>query len=70
MLLDPTATLSDHILHAVLMLLHREIADHGRHLPHYFALFLTHSSIGLPQKLQLLKVILYLFYLKLNFIIP
>ncbi|XP_001604458.2 probable ubiquitin carboxyl-terminal hydrolase FAF-X isoform X1 [Nasonia vitripennis] len=56
MLLDPTATLSDHLLHAVLMLLHREISDNGRHLPHYFALFLTYASIGLPQRLQLLKL--------------
>ncbi|XP_014223439.1 probable ubiquitin carboxyl-terminal hydrolase FAF-X isoform X1 [Trichogramma pretiosum] len=55
-LVDPTATLSDHLLHAVLMLLHREVADHGRHLPHYFTLFLTHAANGIPQKLQLLKL--------------
>lgn len=55
-LLDPTATLSDHILHAVLFLLHREIADHGRHLPHYFTLFHTYASLGLAAKAQLLKV--------------
>lgn len=55
-LLDPTATLSDHLLHAVLSLLHREISDHGRHLPHYFSLFYTYASLGLAEKAQLLKV--------------
>lgn len=56
MLLDPNATLSDHLLHSVLMLLHREISDHGRHLPHYFSLFHTYASSGQQQKLQLIKV--------------
>ncbi|XP_033356836.1 probable ubiquitin carboxyl-terminal hydrolase FAF-X isoform X1 [Bombus vosnesenskii] len=55
-LLDPTATLSDHLLHAVLSLLHREISDHGRHLPHYFSLFHTYASLGLAEKAQLLKL--------------
>ncbi|KAJ8679779.1 hypothetical protein QAD02_015566 [Eretmocerus hayati] len=55
-LLDPNATLSDHILHSVLMLLHREISDHGRHLPHYFSFFLSYISLGLQEKLQLLKL--------------
>ncbi|KZC06489.1 putative ubiquitin carboxyl-terminal hydrolase FAF-X [Dufourea novaeangliae] len=55
-LLDPTATLSDHLLHAVLSLLHREISDHGRHLPHYFSLFYTYASLGLAEKAQLLKL--------------
>ncbi|XP_015113730.1 probable ubiquitin carboxyl-terminal hydrolase FAF-X isoform X2 [Diachasma alloeum] len=55
-LLDPTATLSDHLLHAVLSLLHREISDHGRHLPHYFSLFHSYATLGLPEKQQLLKL--------------
>lgn len=55
-LLDPVATLSDHLLHAVLSLLHREISDHGRHLPHYFSLFHAYASLGLAEKAQLLKV--------------
>ncbi|XP_066599991.1 ubiquitin carboxyl-terminal hydrolase 9X [Prorops nasuta] len=55
-LLDPTATLSDHLLHAVLLLLDREVADHGRHLPHYFSLFHTYASVGLVAKAQLLKL--------------
>lgn len=55
-LLDPVATLSDHLLHAVLSLLHREISDHGRHLPNYFSLFHAYASLGLAEKAQLLKV--------------
>ncbi|XP_012278998.1 probable ubiquitin carboxyl-terminal hydrolase FAF-X [Orussus abietinus] len=55
-LLDPAATLSDHLLHAVLSLLHREISDHGRHLPHYFSLFHTYASLGFAEKAQLLKL--------------
>ncbi|XP_024944100.1 probable ubiquitin carboxyl-terminal hydrolase FAF-X isoform X6 [Cephus cinctus] len=55
-LLDPTATLSDHLLHAVLSLLHREVSDHGRHLPHYFSLFHMYASLGLAEKAQLLKL--------------
>ncbi|KAF4521158.1 hypothetical protein B566_EDAN017868 [Ephemera danica] len=46
-LVDPNATLSDHLLHAVLLLLHREVADHGRHLPHYFSLFHSYALLGL-----------------------
>jgi hypothetical protein len=55
-LLDPHATLSDHLLHAVLLLLHKEVSDHGRHLPHYFSLFHMYASLGVPEKTQLLKV--------------
>lgn len=64
-LLDPTATLSDHLLHAVLSLLHREISDHGRHLPHYFSLFHTYASLGIAEKAQLLKVTYLFFYCKI-----
>jgi hypothetical protein len=55
-LLDPHATLSDHLLHAVLQLLHKEVSDHGRHLPHYFSLFHMYASLGVPERTQLLKV--------------
>nr|CAD7589819.1 unnamed protein product [Timema genevievae] len=55
-LLDPHATLSDHLLHAVLLLLHKEVADHGRHLPHFFTLFHMYASLGISEKTQLLKL--------------
>ncbi|XP_076235119.1 ubiquitin carboxyl-terminal hydrolase-like faf [Calliopsis andreniformis] len=55
-LLDPTATLSDHLLHAVLSLLHREMTDHYRHMSHYLSLFHKYASIGLAEKAQLLKL--------------
>jgi ubiquitin carboxyl-terminal hydrolase 9/24 len=55
-LLDPHATLSDHLLHAVLLLLQKEVSDHGRHLPHYFSLFHMYASLGVPERTQLLKV--------------
>jgi ubiquitin carboxyl-terminal hydrolase 9/24 len=57
-LVDPSSTLSDHLLHAVLLLLHREVADHGRQLPHYFSLFHNYAMQGLVEKAQLLKVCL------------
>lgn len=58
-LLEPTAKLSDHLMHAVLSLLQREISDHGRHLPHYFSLFHMYANLGLQEKLQLLTVNFY-----------
>ncbi|KAK0096487.1 hypothetical protein PV326_005319 [Microctonus aethiopoides] len=51
-----TTTLSDHLLHAALSLLHREISDHGRHLSQYFQLFHSFASLGLEEKGQLLKL--------------
>lgn len=67
-LLDPNATLSDHLLHAVLNLLHREIADHGRHLPHYFLFFHTYANLGQAEKAQLLKVSSFDFTIILQFV--
>ncbi|XP_071440611.1 ubiquitin carboxyl-terminal hydrolase 9X isoform X2 [Hetaerina americana] len=55
-LVDPNATLSDHILHAVLSLLHKEVSDHARHLPHYFSLFFMYASLGIQERAQLLKL--------------
>lgn len=43
---DPQATLSDHILWALLGLLQREVSDHGKHLPHYCNVFHMYASQG------------------------
>ena len=47
--LDNKATLSDHILSAVLGLLKKEVPEHGRHLQQYFHFFLMYSTIGPPE---------------------
>ena len=47
--LDNKATLSDHILTAVLGLLKKEVPEHGRHLQQYFHFFLMYSMIGPPE---------------------
>lgn len=54
--LDNKATLSDHILSAVLGLLKKEVPEHGRHLQQYFHFFLMYSTIGPPERLQLLQL--------------
>ena len=46
---DPNATLSDHILSAVLTLLRKEVSEHGRHLQQYFHLFLMYLNLGTPE---------------------
>ena len=43
---DPSTTLSDHLLLAVLQLLKKEVSEHGRHLQQYFHLFLMYASLG------------------------
>lgn len=43
---DPNASLSDHILWAILALLQREISEHGRHLPHYCNVFHMYANQG------------------------
>ena len=48
-MLDANATLSDHILVAVLSLLKKEVSEHGRHLPQYFHLFFMYANLGTPQ---------------------
>lgn len=53
---DPSATLSDHLLLAVLQLLKKEVSEHGRHLQQYFHLFLMYSNLGVPEKMHLLKL--------------
>lgn len=46
---DPNATLSDHLLMAVLNLLKKEVSEHGRHLQQYFHLFLMYSNLGVAE---------------------
>ncbi|XP_053404353.1 probable ubiquitin carboxyl-terminal hydrolase FAF-X isoform X2 [Mercenaria mercenaria] len=53
---DPNATLSDHLLMAVLNLLKKEVSEHGRHLQQYFHLFLMYSNLGVAEKMHLLKL--------------
>ncbi|KAK3094503.1 hypothetical protein FSP39_002606 [Pinctada imbricata] len=53
---DPKATLSDHLLLAVLQLLRKEVSEHGRHLQQYFHLFLMYANLGVDEKLQLLNL--------------
>ncbi|XP_054272313.1 probable ubiquitin carboxyl-terminal hydrolase FAF-X isoform X2 [Macrosteles quadrilineatus] len=55
-LLDRKATMSDHLLMAVMSLLHKEVSEHGRHLPHYFSLFHTYACLGIAERTQLLKL--------------
>ncbi|KAK9879630.1 hypothetical protein WA026_006696 [Henosepilachna vigintioctopunctata] len=53
---DPNASLSDHVLWAILSLLQREVSEHGRHLPHYCNVFHMYASQGHQEKAQLLKM--------------
>ncbi|XP_052783474.1 probable ubiquitin carboxyl-terminal hydrolase FAF-X isoform X2 [Mya arenaria] len=53
---DPAATLSDHLMTAVLQLLKKEVSEHGRHLQQYFHLFLMYSNLGTQEKRHLLKL--------------
>ena len=48
-LTDGEATLSDHLLMAVLSLLKKEVAEHGRHLTQYFQLFLMYANLGVAE---------------------
>lgn len=47
--LEPSATLSDYVMVAILELLKKEISEHGRHLAQYFHLFLMYANIGVPE---------------------
>ncbi|KAH1013809.1 hypothetical protein HUJ04_002748 [Dendroctonus ponderosae] len=53
---DPNATLSDHLIWALLGLLQREVSEHGRHFPHYCTVFHTYASQGIQEKAQLLRL--------------
>lgn len=48
--------LCEQILIKVLSLLKMEVAENGKHLPHYFTIFGMCSSLELKDKHQLLKV--------------
>lgn len=48
--------LCEQVLIAVLSLLKSEVAEHGKHLPHYFSLFSMYAGLGIQEKHQLLKV--------------
>ncbi|CAG9771327.1 unnamed protein product [Ceutorhynchus assimilis] len=53
---DPNATLSDHVMWALLALLQREVSEHGRHLPHYCTVFHMYANQGIQEKAQLLRL--------------
>ncbi|GAB0088843.1 Probable ubiquitin carboxyl-terminal hydrolase FAF [Sergentomyia squamirostris] len=50
------SNLCEQILINVLSLLKGEVAEHGKHLPHYFSLFCMYAGLGLQEKHQLLKL--------------
>ena len=49
-------SLSEAVVHAVLTLLRKDVAEHGRHLPQYFSFFLLYAAGGLRERTHLLKV--------------
>lgn len=55
------SNLCEQVLIAVLSLLKSEVAEHGKHLPHYFSLFSMYAGLGVQEKHQLLKVCIYFF---------
>lgn len=48
--------LCEQILIRVLTLLKSEVAENGKHLPHYFSIFYMFAGLGVQDKHQLLKV--------------
>lgn len=50
------STLCEQVLHNVLNLLTCEAADYGKHLPHFFNLFVTYAMLGVQERHQLIKV--------------
>jgi ubiquitin carboxyl-terminal hydrolase 9/24 len=50
------SNLCEQVLLAVLQLLVCEAADYGKHLPHFFNLFVTYALLGVHERHQLLKV--------------
>uniref|UniRef100_A0A1A9ZPQ2 ubiquitinyl hydrolase 1 n=1 Tax=Glossina pallidipes TaxID=7398 RepID=A0A1A9ZPQ2_GLOPL len=50
------SNLCEQILISVLKLLKCEVADHGKHLPHYFSLFSMYVGLGIHERQQLLKL--------------
>lgn len=60
---DEPLPLCEQVLLAVLGLLICEAADYGKHLPHFFNLFVTYALLGVHERHQLLKVSLHKFIL-------
>ncbi|XP_059619571.1 probable ubiquitin carboxyl-terminal hydrolase FAF isoform X2 [Phlebotomus argentipes] len=50
------SNLCEQVLINVLSLLKGEVAEHGKHLPHYFSLFCMYAGLGQQEKHQLLKL--------------
>ncbi|KAH6937894.1 hypothetical protein HPB50_004976 [Hyalomma asiaticum] len=50
------ASLSDHLLVAVLSLVNKEVSEHGRHLAQYFGFFYMYACCGVTERLQLLRL--------------
>lgn len=50
------SNLCEQVLLAALSLLKCEAAEHGKHLPHFFSMFITYANLGIQEKHQLLKV--------------
>uniref|UniRef100_A0A7G3B1N8 ubiquitinyl hydrolase 1 n=1 Tax=Lutzomyia longipalpis TaxID=7200 RepID=A0A7G3B1N8_LUTLO len=50
------SNLCEQVLINVLALLKGDVAEHGKHLPHYFSLFCMYAGLGLQEKHQLLKL--------------
>ncbi|KAH7963811.1 hypothetical protein HPB52_023134 [Rhipicephalus sanguineus] len=50
------ASLSDHLLVAVLSLVNKEVSEHGRHLAQYFGFFYMYACYGVTERLQLLRL--------------
>lgn len=50
------ASLSDHLLGAVLSLVNKEVSEHGRHLAQYFGFFYMYACYGVAERLQLLRL--------------
>lgn len=49
-------SLCEQILIGVLKLLKCEVADYGKHLPHYFSLFNMYAGLGKKEKIHLLRL--------------
>lgn len=50
------SNLCEQVLLQVLSLLVCDAQDYGKHLPHFFSLFLTYAGLGVQERHQLLKV--------------
>lgn len=53
------SNLCEQVLLQVLSLLICDAQDYGKHLPHFFSLFLTYAGLGVQERHQLLKVFIF-----------